>query len=141
MLKNKGLIFLFLLISGLSFSQGIDQENLESEVTEQTENKERIYQIGENKRTGKDLFFISQNSPNPFTSYTSINYHLTIEVAEIKIMFYDKNNQLYRTIELDGTKLHGSLVLSRDMFEAGKYTYAFIVNGEIIDSKVLVVKD
>ncbi len=91
-------------------------------------------------KTAKDLFFITQNSPNPFKTYTSINYHLTVE-AEVSVLFYDKDNQLYRTIKLSSKDLHGSLVLSRDMFEPGKYQYAFVVNGEIVDFKTMVVTD
>lgn len=143
--KKGFILFLSLIISFSGVAQEVDSTGVVSSKIENNAEEdveaEKSYKVGDKIRNGKDLFFITQNSPNPFTSFTSINYHLTIEADEIKIMFYGKDNALYRTINLNGKDLHGSLILSRDMFEAGKYTYVFVVNGEMIKSKIMVVKD
>lgn len=134
------LICLFSVITFGQTSEDVADAEVKSEISSDTEVKKKEYVLGGKKKKAKDLFFITQNSPNPFNSFTAINYHLTMK-AEASIVFYNKDNQVYRTVKLSGKDLHGSVLLSRGMFETGKYQYAFVVNGEVIDFKTMVVTD
>jgi len=80
---------------------------------------------------------LEQNTPNPFSEQTTIEYTLPIG-SKGQIVFFDMNGSLLRDYSLDGS---GVLVIDGKAFEAGMYLYSLLVNGEEVDTKRMILLD
>ncbi len=76
---------------------------------------------------------LSQNSPNPFSNSTTINYNLPQQYSSAKIIVTDKNGNALKQIILSGSK--GSVNIDAAMLSAGSYQYSLYVDGKLIASK------
>jgi hypothetical protein len=56
------------------------------------------------------------------------------------MLFYDNNGRLINSVDLKGTG-HGKIQIFAGDLSRGTYTYALVVDGQIIDSKRMVKMD
>jgi len=80
---------------------------------------------------------ISQNSPNPFTGQTVINYFVPENVNEAQVLFYNINGSLIKTVNLK-EKGAGTITIHGTDLSSGTYSYSIMADGRIIDSKKMV---
>ena len=79
-----------------------------------------------------------QNTPNPFTESTLIQCDVAEEVAKADLYVYDMNGKqiaVYPIAERGAT----SITIEGRSFEAGMYLYALIADGQVIDTKRMIL--
>ena len=79
-----------------------------------------------------------QNTPNPFSEQTHIKYQLPASVADARIYVYDMSgNQLgeYALSE----RGENTLTISANEYNAGMYLYALIADGQVVDTKRMIL--
>jgi len=81
--------------------------------------------------------YLKQNTPNPFSVSTVINYNIPenknaiIEIASV-------NGQLMRTYPVQ-QKGNGKLIIDAGTLKPGIYYYTLKLNGEEVDSKQMMI--
>jgi len=81
-----------------------------------------------------------QNSPNPFNESTKIEYFLSDDVSNAMINIYDMNGTQLKSIEIY-QKGYGNITVNGSEFNSGMYIYAFITDGQVIDTKQMILTD
>jgi hypothetical protein len=81
-----------------------------------------------------------QNTPNPFFASTKIEYYLPDNTRIAKIYIYDMNGTQLKSIELH-QKGKSSIIIQGNELTAGIYMYTLIVDGQLIDTKRMVLTD
>jgi len=81
-----------------------------------------------------------QNSPNPFTESTRIEYQLQEKVQNAQICIYDLNGSQLRSYPVKPAST-GSLIIYGNEFIPGTYIYSLITDGKVIDTKRMVLTD
>ncbi len=81
--------------------------------------------------------FLSQNWPNPFYQTTTIAFSLPEEAKEALIFIFDLNGKQVAVFEEILNK--EEIILPASLLEAGLYHYSLVVDGEIIDTKKMVL--
>ncbi|MEM1324708.1 MAG: T9SS type A sorting domain-containing protein [Bacteroidota bacterium] len=79
-----------------------------------------------------------QNEPNPFHQQTTIHYDLPDTVQSAQLIIRDLNGQVLKTIVLEETT-SGQVTLDASTLAAGTYTYSLIVDGQIIQTKQMIL--
>jgi hypothetical protein len=107
-------------------------DKLEKEVTNAILNSKSLT----DSNTANKLF---QNTPNPFTSYTSIQYQLDQNAVQATIYVYDfQGTQLKKYIlDRNDTKL----TLEANQLRPGVYLYALVVDGKEVDIKRMLLTE
>jgi hypothetical protein len=107
-------------------------KNLDSKLknTSGSESSELSINNGENS-----LF---QNSPNPFTESTKIEFYLSEKVSTATIYIYDMNGSQKKSIALSG-KGYGNVLINGNELQAGMYLYALVADGKIINTKQMIL--
>jgi len=82
--------------------------------------------------------YLEQNQPNPFNSNTLINYHVPADAGDAMINIFDAKGQLIHSerIAQMGT---GQIQIKAGTIAAGTYSYSLIVNGNVLDTKRMVI--
>jgi hypothetical protein len=113
--------FLLLLVSG----NGMSQNKLETRLSKKS------------SFTGK--LNLGDNTPNPFggKQSTSISY-TAIDAEVFSIIINDEDGKTILTFS--NLPKIGEIVIKGDELPAGKYTYALIVNGRMVDRKKMTVQ-
>ena len=102
--------------------------------------------------SNRENIVLNQNSPNPFAEQTTITYKLPDTVKTAKMLFYDAQGDLIKTVDL--TYRHnrsddradeigecagdGRLFIFADDLRAGLYTYALVVDERKVSSRQMV---
>ena len=92
--------------------------------------------IDVNLKNGQSIV-LDQNSPNPFSEQTTINYFLPDNVVKAQILFYNAQGILIQSVDLK-EKGKGSLNVFAQDLSNGIYTYTLIVDGKVIETKKMV---
>ena len=79
-----------------------------------------------------------QNSPNPFSQSTKIEYFLSEDVQNAMINVYNMNGTQLKCVPLH-QKGYGNILLNGNEFSAGLYMYSLIVDGNEIDTKRMIL--
>lgn len=79
-----------------------------------------------------------QNSPNPFSESTIIDYYFPETSNSGKINMYNFNGQLVKSIPLT-EKGHSSIVISAGDIKSGIYNYELLIDDKIIKQNRMVV--
>lgn len=92
---------------------------------------------------GKQLAVLSsasleQNTPNPFSNTTAINYVLPAKFNNAAIVIVDMNGKTVKQIKLTATG-KGVLQLDAPALASGIYTYSLIVDGKSVGSKKMII--
>lgn len=83
---------------------------------------------------------LRQNTPNPFSQTTSIGYSLSDNVQKAMICIYDMNGAQLKCIPLDRTAA-GNILINGNEFKAGMYMYSLIADGQLVDTKRMVLTE
>jgi hypothetical protein len=85
-----------------------------------------------------DAPFLEQNAPNPFNGSTTIRYYLPEENQSAVLQVMNINGQILttRTLENQG---HGTVTLNIGEMPEGSYSYALVMDGQVVDTKQMVV--
>lgn len=81
---------------------------------------------------------LDQNTPNPFNGSTLINYNLPENTTNAKLVITSINGQVVRSMNLVG-KGKGQVQLQASELQAGSYMYSLFVNGNLVDTKALLL--
>jgi len=133
-----------LLVTGLKEQQEqIEKQQLQIEELQALVFSSDIFRSGTHteETTGVTLANVKtaelyQNAPNPFKERTEIRYYLPQEVQSAAIYIFDLQGSLLKKlpathsglVEIKGSDLH-----------AGMYIYTLVANGQMIDSKRMIL--
>lgn len=84
-------------------------------------------------------FALEQNVPNPFSGITSINCFLPVNKGNAFINFYSQTGVLLKSVKLTGEGKN-TITLTAKQLAAGTYKYALVVDGKLIDTKMMVLQ-
>lgn len=87
--------------------------------------------------TDVTTIILNQNTPNPFSEETFINYTVPKEVSKAIIMIYDNSGQVLKTVTIS-ERGEGSLHVYSEKLSSGIYSYSLIADGKTIDTKQMV---
>lgn len=79
-----------------------------------------------------------QNTPNPFSENTEIEYYVPSDATSAEIYVFSLNGLLLQTYPVSNFG-HGTVIVSGSSLDAGMYVYALVVNGQIVDSKRMLL--
>lgn len=79
-----------------------------------------------------------QNAPNPWSSETVIRYALPQGVAQAMIYIYDMQGAQLKSLPAQGRGESQVTLTARDL-KAGMYLYALVADGQLIDSKQMIL--
>ena len=79
-----------------------------------------------------------QNVPNPFSQSTLINYYLPQNSASALLQITGINGATIKSFAISGTG-NGQVTLQTAQLAAGTYTYSLIVDGNLIDTKKMIL--
>jgi hypothetical protein len=79
----------------------------------------------------------NQNSPNPFAEETIIKFIIPSTVIEAKIIFFDNNGAVLKTLSID-ERGEGQITVFAENLSAGIYSYSLIVDNKLIDTKKML---
>ncbi len=78
-----------------------------------------------------------QNTPNPLTNETTIKYNIVNMGKDASIVIYDRNG---RGVEKHAVQPgEGSVNISSSSLSSGVYMYSLIVDGEVVDTKKMLI--
>lgn len=80
-----------------------------------------------------------QNTPNPFKIETDIAYRLPSGIQSAAICIYNINGQQLKRYDLDTSVISNRVTVEGSAFTAGMYIYALIVDGQVIDTKRMIL--
>ena len=100
-------------------------------------------QIGQTiNRTRVDLsstqsIVLDQNAPNPFKERTTIGYAVPDHVEDAQIFIFDLSGQIMKKVKLQPGE--GILEVFASNLSSGMYSYSLVIDGEVVDTKQMVV--
>ena len=116
-----------------------EDEQLKSEITYLKSNccnNNSDYKSDNINDNGKALLY--QNTPNPFTSNTTISFFIPKSVKTADLYIYNLNGvQIIHS--LITSREQGSYTLNGNDLEAGMYIYTLVTDNNIIDSKRMIL--
>ena len=83
--------------------------------------------------------FLLQNSPNPFANATKIQFFMPDDVENATIEVRNLQGILMGAYDVDGGI--GEITIDGASFAQGTYVYTLKVDGQLIDSKVMILTD
>ncbi len=92
----------------------------------------------ETESQAKDEFYLSQNSPNPFSDQSVVDYRTPANVKNIQLKVFDVQGRLVQTRDLQAGE--GRVQLQTQSMQAGTYSYSLVVGGVVRKTLQLVVK-
>lgn len=87
-----------------------------------------------------DKPFLFQNKPNPFTENTTIEYYLPQSNREATIYIYDLQGLQKKAYKITANS-NNSIVINGSELKPGMYYYTLIYEGQVIDTKQLILTD
>lgn len=82
--------------------------------------------------------FVSEVYPNPAVNQVSIDYQLTPQVNQARVMVYNVLGSLVREVALD--RGNGKMSLDVSGLDKGVYFYSILVNGDVYQTKKLIIQ-
>lgn len=83
-------------------------------------------------------YYLGQNTPNPFSEVTIIEYSLPEGESDASVWIMNLNGQVIKEYKLTDKK--GSITITAGALEKGVYLYSLIGSGQEIISKKMVIK-
>lgn len=84
-----------------------------------------------------DIPILYQNTPNPFSEETNINFYLPKTVASAKMTFYDIMGKIYKEVTLPQNGVD-SIIIKSSEFTSGVYSYSLIADDKTVSTKMMV---
>jgi hypothetical protein len=86
----------------------------------------------------EDNAFLLQNTPNPVSNATEFNYFIPSEFLNAEIKITNINGKALRSLPITQGG-HHSINFQNDILAPGSYIYSLIIDGKMIDSKVMLI--
>lgn len=110
--------------------------NLEKEVAELKENT--TTSLKQNS-TNTGLSKLYQNSPNPFSNITEISYYIDKNYDLVKIKIFNMNGTMMDMYNVENFKGVNRFNLNAGHYDQGTYIYTLEIDGQDIDSKIMIL--
>ena len=81
---------------------------------------------------------LEQNQPNPFGEDTTVRYFLPEATQNAQLRITDQNGQVISTLRLEGNG-NGQVNIKSGTLSSGSYFYSLIVDGEIVETRQMVL--
>ena len=86
-----------------------------------------------------------QNTPNPFSTGTKINYFLPEGTQGASMLFFDMYGNKIKEVPLQSSSGEqatgmGTLNITPDNLKDGVYSYSLVISGQVIDTKKMVLQ-
>jgi len=85
---------------------------------------------------GKGDAFLGQNHPNPYTSFTTIEYELPQSATSGKVQFFNMSGQLIKTVDVSDKV--GSIQVSAEELPSGTYSYSLLIDNTRVATKKMI---
>jgi len=95
-----------------------------------------LHQINVELFDGENII-LEQNIPNPFAERTVINYSIPASVGDAKLMFYNNQGRMIRTVKIN-ERGAGQVNVYGAELSKGTYSYTLICDGKVISTKKMV---
>jgi len=82
--------------------------------------------------------YLEQNQPNPFNNSTLIRYNTPIDATNAVVNIFNKNGQVIHSESITNMG-KGQIQIKAGTIAAGTYSYSLVVNGNIVDTKRMVI--
>ncbi len=82
--------------------------------------------------------YLLQNAPNPLRSSTTIRYFIPEGLPNAQLEIRDVKGVLLQTIEVEANGMD-EVTLNGAQYQTGTYLYYLSIDGEVIDSKVMII--
>jgi Chaperone of endosialidase/Secretion system C-terminal sorting domain len=128
-----------LLIQGLKEQQAEINELKEILKSRTAEVKSSTEKTANNNLLNANEYKMLQNTPNPFSSETTIQYSLPKNTNNAKIAVFDLNG----TLKMQFNSLSGvsKVVINGNSLPAGMYIYSLLIDGnEVLSKKMILTK-
>ena len=86
------------------------------------------------------LPILFQNHPNPSYGFTFIDYYLPDNSINAFLKVIDNNGKLIKAFSINQIGF-GQIELDCSKLASGSYYYSLLVNGDIIDTKTMVIAE
>jgi len=129
----------------LAQTQQDEIENLKTQITQLSSNNVSPVRPQSNQTNvllegnGTERALLAQNMPNPFTTNTKIEYFIPENSNNCRISFRDLKGSEIKRVDIDHNGL-GTIELTTKDLAAGIYAYVLYINGDIADSKKMIIK-
>ncbi len=81
-----------------------------------------------------------QNRPNPFTSSTSIEMYLPQDISHAEVQIIDVDGKILKTVSVS-ERGNTSITIEEGTLKSGVYIYTLVVDGNIAQSKRLILTE
>lgn len=88
------------------------------------------------EETGEAVLY--QNTPNPFSAETVIEYQVPTNAKSAYIYVFNLNGEMLQSYALTQYG-HGNVTVSGGTLAAGMYVYSLVVDGQIVDTKQMIL--
>ncbi len=82
--------------------------------------------------------YLVQNAPNPFTEFSEVRYFVPENISGAQLEIRDIKGELVKTYPLEVTG-YGKVNIGDNLFQTGTYIYSLSIDGNVIDSKVMIL--
>lgn len=89
--------------------------------------------------SSEDICNLSQNTPNPFTTSTTIKMNIPSSVRNATLRIYDMTGKQVRSIMIE-ERGAVSISLSSESLYSGMYIYTLIADGNVINSRRMIME-
>ena len=90
------------------------------------------------KKALQDLNILYQNTPNPFTENTFIAFSLSKDVEQAALFIYNMNGEQLAKFPISD-RGNAGITIEGNSLDAGMYFYALIADGQVIDTKRMIL--
>ncbi len=92
----------------------------------------------EPSKTEIEQAVLYQNNPNPFSVDTKIKYELPLTTKAASLYIYDMNGSQIAQYPIS-TFGEGEVIVSGGVMDAGMYLYSLIADGQVVDTKRMIL--
>ena len=92
----------------------------------------------ENISLSSEKASLAQNSPNPFTNDTNIEYYIPENVNTAQLQITNLNGQIINIMDI-ATRGNTKTAISAGKLTAGTYLYSLVLDGKTVDTKQMVL--
>lgn len=141
---HKGIMYsdlVGILVEGLK-DLSTQVETLQQEIAElKGTDKKDNRKAAPNENKQKVEAYLYQNTPNPFNQTTEIAYRLSDACTDASLCIYNLNGQQLKSYQLPTNAHSDKITVSASELTPGMYIYALLIDGQMIDSKRMVLTD
>lgn len=81
---------------------------------------------------------LAQNAPNPFSENTSIHFHIPEQIQQASLQIVDMNGNVLKNIVI-AARGAGQLDLQARTLSAGSYSYQLVLDGQITETRKMIL--